>query len=207
ALNSAAIAETFDWFSRLYANHSDCITTLGYNEMTSGFLAGEIVMAQTSFSHMMGDIVYEMGNYGIVPMPCGPRGTYGEWPSLFSDFDSFGIYINAKEPEGAAMVIDRMCDPFEGYETLDDIQQYASGFFYDKRDVEFFTTYLRDVRWNYWTVGIFDYFGNAKSEAIKGASSAEIIEKYAEAASAIVEEYVVPNYEFIKEYEEYVDNN
>ncbi len=203
ALDSVAIAETFDWFSRLYANHSDCITTLDYYGMTAGFLAGEIVMAQTSFSHMINDIIYEMGNYGIVPMPCGPRGTYGKWPSLFADFDSFGIYINAREPEAAAMVIDRMCDPFEGYETLEDIQQYASGLFYDQRDIEFFTTYLRDTRWNYWTFGIFDYFGDAMKEVLKGASSAEIIEKYADAANALVEEYVVPNYEFIKEYEEY----
>lgn len=206
ALDSEAIAETFDWFSNLYKRYPDCIGTLGYSEMTSGFLAGEIVMAQTSFSHMMGDIVYEMGNYGVVPMPCGPRGTYGVWPSAFSDFDSFGIYINAKEPEGAAMIISRMCDPIEGYETLEDIQDYASGIFYDSRDVEFFTTYLKNTRWNYWTVGIFDYFGKAKDAAIKGSSSAEIIEKYAPAASELVKEYVVPNYEFIKQYEEYNNN-
>jgi hypothetical protein len=203
ALDSAVIAETFDWFSNLYKRYPDCIGVLGYNEMTSGFLAGEIVMAQTSFSHMMGDIVYEMGNYGVVPMPCGPNGTYGEWPCAISDFDSFGIYINAKQPDGAAMVISRMCDPIEGYETLEGLQDYASGIFYDSRDVEFFTTYLKDARWNYWTVGIFDYFGNAKNDAVKGASSSEIIEKYAPAANALVEEYVVPNYDFIKQYEEF----
>ena len=40
-------------------------------------------------------------------------------------------------------VIDRMFEPFEGYETIEDIQEYASGIFYDKRDIELFTTYLK----------------------------------------------------------------
>ncbi|MBO5300309.1 MAG: extracellular solute-binding protein [Clostridia bacterium] len=203
SLDSPAIGESIDWFGRLYKNNSDCITTLGHYEMLPVFLAGELVMTQTSFSNVIADISYDMDNFGVVPMPCGPRGEYGTWPSVFSDFDSFAVFVNAKEPEAAAMVVDRMCDPFEGYETLEDIKNYASDIFFDKRDVDFFTYYLKNIRWNYWTLGIYSFFDTAKNEAIKGASSIEIFDRYADAANALVEEYVVPNYQFIKEYEEY----
>lgn len=203
ALDSPAIAETFDWFSRLYANNSDCITTLGNTDMLNAFIDGKLVMGQTSFSNVVADISYEVENFGVVPMPCGPRGTYGTWRTVFSDFDTFGVYVNANEPEAAAIIINRMCDPFEGYETIEDIRNYASDIFYDERDIDLFTTYLKDIRWNYWTLGIYSYFEDAKKEAIKGSSSAEIISRYADAANLLVEEYVVPNYEFIKQYEEY----
>ena len=201
ALDSPAIVETFDWCSNLFTKHKDCISYLGHYEMVEAFIRGEITLAQTSFTHMINEMIYDVDNYGVVPMPCGPRGTYGEWASAYADFDSMAIWVNAKEPEAAAMVINRMFDPFEGYETLEDIQEYASGIFYDQRDIEFFTTYLKHTRWNYYTRGLNDYFSNAGSQTKSGKSGTEIVEKYASAANEIVEKYVIPNYEFIQQYE------
>lgn len=204
ALDSVNITEALDWVSSLFTEKADCISFLGHYEMVDAFINGTVVLAQTSFTHMINEMIYDVDNYGVVPFPCGPRGTYGQWRSAFSDFDSMGIYVNANEPEAAAMIIDRMFEPFEGYETLSDIEGYAYNIFYDRRDVELFTTYLQYARWNYWTVGVTDFFSNAKSLAIKGASSAEIISRYKESTDVKIEQYVFPNYEFIALYE---DNN
>lgn len=202
ALDSIEIIETFDWCSKLFTQHADCISYLGHYEMVDAFIRQELVLAQTSFTHMINEMIYDVENYGVVPTPCGPRGTYGEWRSAYSDFDCMAIWVNANEPEAAAMIIDRMFEPFEGYETLEDIQEYASGIFYDKRDVEIYTTYLEHIRWNYYTRdNIYGYFSTAKDQAKAGKSGTEIAEKYAPAANLSVEEFVIPNYEFIMKYE------
>lgn len=202
ALDSPEITETFDWCSDLFAKHKDIISFLGHYEMVDAFNNGTLTLAQTSFSHMINEMIYEAKNYGVVPMPWGPSGTYGEYPNAYSGFDSMAIWVNAKEPEAAATVLDRMFEPFEGYETIEDIQEYASGIFYDKRDVELFTTYLKYSRWNYYTFGVFDYFRTATTLTKSNKSGTEIAAKHADASNIYVEKYVIPNYEFIKYYEE-----
>ena len=201
ALDSPNIAEAIDWCSRLYTENRNYITFLGHYEMVDAFVNGKIVLANTSFTHMINEMIYDIDNYGVVPFPCGPRGTYGQWRSAFADFDSMGIYVNANEPENAAMIINRLFEPFEGYETTEDLANYASNIFYDRREVDIFISYLKYTRWNYWTVGL-DFFSNANSMAKSGKSSAEIVEKNKDAADVILEKYVFPNFEFIRQYEE-----
>lgn len=199
AFDSVNFAEAFDWCAKLFTEKADYITYEGHYEMIDGFINDEIVLANTSLTHMLNEIIYDSEDYGIVPFPCGPRGTYGVWPAAVNSFDCMGIYINAKHPEAAAKIIDRMFEPFEGYETIEDIKQYASTIFYDSRDVEYFTTYLENIRWDYWLVGIYDYFGYAKDQAKRGIGSAEIISKYSESVNSLIEKYVIPNAEFINQ--------
>jgi len=201
AFDSVNVAEAFDWCAKLFTEKADYITFDGHYDMVEGFINDEIVLANTSLTHMINEIIYESEDYGIVPFPCGPRGTYGVWKSAVNSFDCMGIYVNAMYPEAAAKIIDRMFEPFEGYETKEDIEQYASTIFYDKRDVEYFTTYLENVRWDYWIVGIYDYFSNAKDSVKRGVGSAEIISRYSEAVNNLIEEYVIPNAEFIQKSE------
>ena len=202
ALDSQNIAEAIDWCARLYTEDKDYISFLGFYEMVDAFINGKVVLANTSFTHMINEMIYDVDNYGVVPFPCGPRGTYGQWRTAFSDFDSMGIFVNAKDPESAAMIIDRLFEPFEGYETEESLAQYASNIFYDSREVEIFITYLKYTRWNYWTVGLDEYFSNLDSMARLGRSSAEAIETYKGAADVILEKYVFPNYEFISQYQD-----
>lgn len=199
ALDSQNVIDAFDWCSNLLRNHADIITYLGHYDMVAAFINGNITLAQTSFSHMINEMIYDVDNYGVVPFPCGPNGTYGEWVNAYSGADSMAIWVNAHEPEAAAMVIDRIFEPFEGYETLDDLQAYASTIFYDKRDVELFTTFMKYSRWNYYTLGIWDYFQNATSAAKTGKTGAEIVERTSGSANEKVRQYVIPNAETIME--------
>ena len=201
-LTAPEVIETFDWCSKLMSNHFDCISYLGHYEMVDAFISGELTLAQTSFSHMINEMIYDVDNYGVVPFPCGPNGTYGKWINAYSGFDSMSIWVSAKEPEAAATVIDRMFEPFEGYETLEDIQRYAYNIFYDKSDVELFTTYLKYSRWNYYTLGIWDYFVTATNQARNGKTGAEIVDKFGERANELVERYVIPNTRLVMQLQE-----
>ena len=202
ALDSEEIRETFDWCSKIFTTYKDCITFNGHDQMLNQFFNDEVVLAQTAIDHVIRFFSYEVSNYGIVPMPCGPKGTYGKWVNAHSENVSFGITVNAKEPEAAAMVINRMLDPFEGYETEEARKEYMADYFYDKRDLDLLMNIYQNSRWNYVDFGLYDYFTTATSQTRSGKSGTEIIEKYAEAANSKVEEYVVPNYELMKQFKE-----
>ena len=200
ALDSEEIRETFDWCARVFTEHEDSVTFNGHDAMLNQFFSDGVVMAQTAIDHVIRFFSYEVSNYGIVPMPCGPKGTYGQWSNAHSENVSFGIMVNAREPEASAMVINRLLDPFEGYETEEDLKEYMSDYFYDDRDLDLLMNFYKNSRWNYVDFGLWDYFTTATSQTQLGKSGTEIIEKYAEAANSKVEEYVVSSYEFIRQY-------
>ncbi|MBE6896417.1 MAG: hypothetical protein E7477_04880 [Ruminococcaceae bacterium] len=201
-IDSKAVADTLDWCSDLFTTYSDCITFDDHWGMLPKFLNDEIVITQTAIDHILRFMSYEMDNYGVVPMPCGPNGTYGEWKNAYTEYVCFGILINAKQPEAAAMILDRLCEPFEGYETEEDLKDYLSEYFFDDRDLDFVMNYFRNSRWNYWPLAnIQDFFANAIDSTSSGRSSAEILEKNAENVNNAIEKYVVPNYEFTKQLE------
>ena len=202
AIDSKAVADTLDWCSDLFTTHSDCISFDDHWGMLPKFLNDEIVITQTAVDHIIRFMSYDMDNYGVVPMPCGPNGTYGKWANAYAEYVCFGILVNAKQPEAAAMIIDRLCDPFEGYETKGDLKDYLSEYFFDDRDLDFVMNYFENSRWNYWpSAPIYDFFSSAKGETSRGRSSAEILSKNAERVNLAIEEYVVPNYEFMKQFE------
>lgn len=200
AMDSVEFIETFDWCSRIFTQYEDSLSFHAHDQMLAALFSDEVVMAQTAVDHIIRFISYEMGNYGVVPMPCGPRGTYGEWANAHSENVSFGIMVNAKEVEASAMIINRLLDPFEGYESDEALKEYMSEFFYDDRDLDLLLNFYEHSRWNYVDFGLWDYFTNATTLTKKGTSGTEISEKYAEKYNAIVEEYVIPNYELMQHF-------
>ncbi len=201
ALDSEQSKEAIDFCSRIFTQYQDCITFLGHDAMLGPFKNNEIVMTQTAVNHIIRFLSYEMENYGIVPMPCGPHGSYGTWVTAHSENDCFGIFYNTKEPEASAKIIDRFCDPFDGYETEESLIDYMSYIFFDDRDVALLMDLNEDVRWQYWPIGsIYDFYTAATSGAKSGKSSTEIIEKYSGAAVQSIIKHVIPNVEFIQNY-------
>ena len=62
ALDSQNIAEAIDWCSRLFTQQKDYISYLGHYDMVDAFINGKIILAQTSFTHMINEIIYETLN-------------------------------------------------------------------------------------------------------------------------------------------------
>ena len=201
ALDSEQIAEALDYCSRIFTQYQDCVTFHGHDAMLPRFKNNEIVLTQTCFDHIVRFMSYDMENYGIVPMPCGPRGKYGEWIAIHSEHIAFGIFYNTNDPVASAMVVDRFCDPLDGYETDEELKEYISDVFFDDRDVELLMELTRHMRWQYWPITpIYDFFTTATSAAKTGKSSAEIIEKYSGGAVQSIIKHVIPNVEFIENF-------
>jgi hypothetical protein len=201
ALDSEQLKEALDFCSRVFTQYADCVSFLGHDAMLGPFKNNEIVMTQTAVNHIIRFLSYDMDNYGIVPMPCGPHGTYGEWVNAHSENDCFGIFYNTNDPEASARIIDRFCDPFDGYETDEALMSFMSSIFFDDRDVALLMELNKHVRWQYWPIGAIDsFFSNATSLTQHGKPASEIIEKYSGAAVQSIIKHVIPNVEFIENY-------
>ena len=203
ALDSVQSKEVLDYCARLFTQYQDCITFDDQNTMIPKFKNNEIVMTQMAVTHIIRLLSWDVSNYGLVPMPCGPHGTYGEWRTGYSENIAFGIFYNTNEPEAAAVIIDRFCDPLTGYETDEKLEDFLMTTFFDERDVKLIMSMSKnkDIRWEYWpTGGFWDFFNTATSMAKLGRSSTEVIEKYGGESIKTIEEQVIPNIEFIEKY-------
>jgi ABC-type glycerol-3-phosphate transport system substrate-binding protein len=193
------VIEAIDWCTKLFTEYSDCIKKqTDYETGVKQFINNEGVLYHTSFSHLLQSVVYEVDNFGIVPLPCGPSQTYGVWSSIIADPDStFGIFYNAENPEYAARIINDMLEPFEGFETKEQLKKHAQSVFFDDRDIDFYLSYLDNTRANYWPSGTHEIWNKIRNECAKGVSGTESVQKYASTLDSIIDEYLKPNYEFI----------
>ncbi len=109
-------------------------------------------------------VAYNLNNYGIVPYPNGPDAAPG-WYQAYNESTDFTICIpvTAPDAEATAVVMDSLYEPFEGYETKEDIIDYLDkNFFLDPRDSELFYE-LADADKTYFFAtmdGLFDIWND-----------------------------------------------
>ena len=199
AIDSPEVAETLDWCAKLFTENKDYITFDGHDTMLAKMLNDELVMSKTAVDHIIRFMSYKLDNFGVVPMPCGPKGTYGEWANAYHENIAFMILYNTMEEVCAATVIDRLCDPFRGYETEDDLKEYMSDIFFDERDIDMIMNYYKNTRWAYQSVtSIYDFFNNATTATSNGKSSAEILSSQAERVNDSIIKEIIPNVEILE---------
>ena len=149
-------------------------------------------------------IAYKMDDFGIVPAPCGPGASnpYDYATSYESADFTIAIPITAKDPEVSALVLNAIYEPFEGFETEDDITDYLiRNYFNDERDARLFMdiTDLDHIYYHDHKHGLSEMFG----QLAKNVAVSRCVDSYESRYYTIVDKYVIPEYITIAEYEEY----
>jgi len=176
---------------------SDCFNPVDSTAgVVDSFKNGECVLLVTGSSAIIGtttSIMYEMDNVGIIPFPQGPDATPGVYTSYHETLlFTTGIPINAQDSEAAATVLDMMFEPFEGYETKEDIIEYlADQVFFDVRDAQVFYNMLQNTEYTYQNDG-----ARAAIEGVMGTKSVtEVLEGLEEVYAELLEKNMKPHYE------------
>ena len=161
------------------------------------FLNGDVVMLTTYGSELLGNqssIMYQAENVGLLPYPQGPNAVPGEYPSYHESLlFSTSIPVNAKDPATAAIILDEMYEPFEGYETKDDIISYmADQIFFDARDARIFVNMLANTEYGFFKEGAR---GVIQSAVESNTSVAVLLESNEDKYNDIVEDYMKNHYE------------
>ena len=130
-----AYYQAFEWF---YGDTKGCVSNQG--EL---FLSENAVMTNTGTSGLLAttsSIAYTMDNFGIVPIPYGPNGNPKDYKiSYISAYFMHAIPINARNVEESALILDAIYEPFEGFETKNQILDYLErNYFSDRRDAELY---------------------------------------------------------------------
>lgn len=157
------------------------------------FAAWEIFSTSTS-------IAYQMENFGLIPPPYGPNADGpNDYQHSYSAADfTMCIPVTAKDIEMAAFVLDRIYEPFEGYETKEDIIDYLTrNYFRDERDSKFFLEMVEGDRVFYHDhMNGFSFHGELKDGVAKTMEANE------ERVYNEAKDHTLTSYETIAMYEE-----
>ena len=169
------------------------------------YLLGEAGATLSTAEHVtVGAVAYNPNefNYHIMPFPCGPDATYGEWAQFVQRAQGFGIPKSSKDPEIAAQILSLLLDPFEelgGEAGLYDF--YESMTFPDATDANIFFELMEYTRYDYtfWDkadVGrsMASSFGTAMNQ---GKSAAEVYDMYKNKIEYMVVECMLPNFDYM----------
>ena len=141
-------------------------------------------------------LAYNLENFGLVPYPHGPEAEPG-WYQTYNESTDFTLCIpvTSPDPEATAFVLDKIYEPFEGYETRDDIIDYLyANYFLDKRDAVFFYDIANAEHTYFFPTmdGMFDvwtYFPTSRpTEALEKAENVQF---------SGIEEHILPRLETI----------
>ena len=156
---------------------------------------GTAVLGAVNSDHIIGlrgRISKEMSNFGILSWPTGPDVEPGY---AFAEHANVERCISfpraAKQPEAAATIINAIYEPFEGYETLDDILELMTrNYFFDARDSKVFYDMYLNSDYNY-----FHYsgmYGMFHQWLTSNKTPTEYIEANEDFMASRMEEYILP---------------
>ena len=160
-----------------------------YNEDCAMYLTATGTLFSTA-----GSLLYKMDNLGVLPFPQGPNAIPGKYHSYYQQIPySTCIPISASDVEGTAKVLNAMFEPFEGYETKEDMLEYMTEqIFFDKRDSEVVFDIVSGAQYNFFWEGGRDLPANA----VKSTETiSQLFEANEDKYKSLVEDNLEPQYE------------
>ena len=177
--------------------HKDCFHPLTDSVGHDEFINGEAVMYLTWTYELTTNtdwIMYQLDNVGVLPFPQGPKATPGVYLSYHEGLGTCtAIPFNAKDSAASAVILSAMYEPFDQYQTKDDIIDYmTSQIFYDRRDTEIIINVIRNTEYGFFREGA----RSAVEESLTSDKSiTQLLDSYRSRYDEIVEKYMVPHYQ------------
>ena len=161
------------------------------------FFTGDVVMTVAWLSSMNSSeesFLYKMDNVGVLPFPTGPNATPGVYPTYHEGLPyATCIPINAKDAQATSIVLSAMYEPFDGYETKEDIIDHmAEQMFFDRRDAEIFANMVRNTEYGFFREGARWVIENV---CMSSDTVTSILEANEDKYDQIVEDYMIHHYE------------
>lgn len=204
-LDSEVGIQSFNWAFELKEKYSHCFYggKINYGKDWSDyldpFINNECFTTIIHANAAIGKIADECDNFGLLPFPVGPNGSFDIYPTNIEAATCFGIFESAENPEGAAYVLSALCEPFKEFPTRDSLlDNYVRYYFFDKRDAEVFMKLADNPSFSYWSAGGDTFWFNVAGSMGKKTAK-EAVETYLPAYIKIMEEHIAPNKAFIQE--------
>ncbi|MBE6891652.1 MAG: carbohydrate ABC transporter substrate-binding protein [Ruminococcaceae bacterium] len=202
---SSSFINAMTWGENLVDNYRDKLNFEDTRDIESYRLGLNLSALAYTQAFTTGNIAYnDLGNFesGLMPFPCGPDATYGEWTSCMVHIYGFMIPITSVNAEASAMVIDRLAEPFETFGgDAGLLEYYKDNIFMNERDAEIFVEISKNTSYTYANVagslgtdvrsGFQDVLYNANT------SITTAMDRYRDMLTELIEEWMIPNYEAV----------
>jgi len=194
-----AYNKAFDWYNGATASN------VTEESIFDKFVAGNAVMLFTDTYLLFtstDSIAYQVENFGIVPVPVGPNAKdNSDYMTTYTNIsESYVIPITAHDPEISALIMDKLFEPFEGFETEESLIDYLNrNYFSDERDAKYMIELTTGPHTRYHVhmemSGMFD--GMMSNGIVKS------LESYEESIYQKAVKSAFPAYETLLQYVEY----
>ncbi|MBQ2915713.1 MAG: hypothetical protein IJE51_02875 [Clostridia bacterium] len=209
---SEAQIEALQWYKDVVSENIDAFegnffssNALSWTNVADAICEGTSMCGITAPDILYYDIIYRAKNIAVTPFPCGPRGDYGEWTGIIEGQECFAVFKNTDEPEIVISIIDKICEPLEGFETYESLVDFiGNSVLYSVEDAEIVLNLHDFARYSYWSeehsININDLYRDASS-MLDEKTPAQIIGEYQTKIPQYLEDYIIPNlpiYDIIK---------
>ncbi len=194
-----AYNKAFDWYNGATASN------VTEEDPFEKFVAQNAVMLFTDTHRLFNNtssIAYQLENFGIVPVPVGPNAKdISDYKTTYSNAGvTYAIPITAHDPEISAFIMDKLFEPFEGFESEDIILEYLNrNYFGDERDSRYMIELTTGPHMRYHVhMEMSSMFDGMMSNGIMRS-----LESYEESIYEKAVKSAFPAYETLLQYEEY----
>lgn len=199
-----AFQHAYEKGAEWYAEYGDLFDLKDAAFYFGNFIQGDVGVTVSTAEHLtVGGIAYLANfRYNIMPFPCGPDATYGEWAQFIQRAQGFGIAKSSKDPQIAAQILSLLLDPFEelgGDAGL--YEYYADMTFTEELDAQIFFDLMNYTRYDYtfWDMSdvgrkVASNFGVALEQ---GKSAAEAYDLFKNYLDYMVIECMLPNFDYM----------
>ncbi len=188
--------EAIDWNRKMYTDYADKIQTCEIWDTTAFSEENALMTFATSSSVTIGELQFNSNvRFSIMPFPCGPDGTYGQWANWIEGMRGFAIPANNERPEIAASMINDLCEPFIEITGSGDLTEYYNdNVFFDPLDSEILLEVGKFTRAYYYQnlQGMRDFMNALDQE--NRPSAAELVGMHYAKVEQFVEAEMMPNY-------------
>ena len=174
--------------------HKDCFYPAWDNgSNTNAFLNGESVLYPTWSFYVVGQEALSFRTedpLGLVPFPYGPDADPDVYTSVYEGLSyAIAFPVNTREPDAAAIMINAIYEPLDGYKTEQDIKDYLSRYaFYDPRDTEVFYNMFVNTQYAFYSEG-----ARVMSESItENKSISQLLESYKSTYDSLLDKFFIP---------------
>lgn len=154
-LNTMRTIDTLTWSQKFLRDNADYIR-LGADtyESEQAFVDGKcsmnLIHSYFIFAHGA-KIAYGVENQGLLPFPLADDDTSGKWIGQYEEMQySIHIPLTSSDPESTAYIVDALYEPFEGYETEEQLMDYYNrNVFHDARDTQLVMDMMNNLRYTF----------------------------------------------------------
>jgi hypothetical protein len=197
SFETPAVLNMIDWAGKFANDNKSYIKFLNTYTAYQELIDGNCTFAVVETSNI-DTIAKAVSDFGILSFPCGPDIEYGSQVTYYSTIQTLSIINSTFEPDNSAILIDKLLDPFEGYETEEQRNAILyKTMFFNEDDVKCFVDIPKHSIYQYYAVKGYDFMEKI-AEQFRTKSASEILGKLKGTMDDIVKDYIEPNYQYVK---------